>query len=71
MELLLVLNVNLKTIYDIIVGVYCSNTGPVELEQDNQSDAFTGHLYLSVASVVWAWVPRRESKMYLSQCDQP
>ena len=31
--------------------------GPMELEEDNLSDAFTGYLYLSVTSAVQAWVP--------------
>ena len=39
------------------VVAYRSSTGPVELDQDNQSDVFTGYLHLSVVSVVQAWVP--------------
>ena len=45
----------------IYFTVYHLTTGPTELEQDNQSDAFTWYFYLSVDSIVQAWIPWEES----------
>ena len=40
-----------------LVTFYHLSTEPMELEQNNQSDALIGYLYLSVTPIVQAWAP--------------